>query len=173
MPKKSIRENKNIYQLAREEAGLTRARASEQTGFLSESTIEKIEYGEKLPDAEEVLALAQAYRKMELTNQYCAKICPIGKRYIPEVTMHSLSDIVLNLLDSLNHLEREKNRLIEISADGEISNEEMEDFVRIQKLAAKISMISDSLRLWAEQSAVTGRMDGSEFAKHTEQAGRK
>ena len=156
MPKKSVRENKNIYQLAREEAGMTRARASEASGFLSESTIEKIEYGEKQPDAEEVLALARAYKRMDLTNRYCSRDCPIGKRYVPEVTMTSLSDIVLNLLDSLNHLEQEKNRLIEITADGTISADEMEDFVRIRKLAEKISLVSDSLRLWVEQREADG-----------------
>ena len=41
MGKKSIREDKNIFQLAREEAGLTRAQASETLVFVSESRIEK------------------------------------------------------------------------------------------------------------------------------------
>jgi hypothetical protein len=39
--KKSTRENKNIYQLCREEAELTREEASEAMGFVSESRIEK------------------------------------------------------------------------------------------------------------------------------------
>ena len=165
MPKKSVRENKNMYQLAREEAGFTRAKASEETGFLSESVIEKIEYGEKLPDAEEVLALAVAYKRMDLLNRHCARVCPIGKRRVPEVTMSSLSDIVLNMLDSLNHLEQEKNRLIEITADGVISEEEMEDFARIGKLIAKISLVADSMRLWVEQSGAEGTMNREELAR--------
>ena len=45
MGKKSIREDKNIFQLAREEAGLTRAQASEKLVFVSESRIEKYESG--------------------------------------------------------------------------------------------------------------------------------
>ena len=44
MGRKSVRENKNIYQLSREEANMTRAEASEATGFMSESVIEKIEH---------------------------------------------------------------------------------------------------------------------------------
>ncbi len=79
--------------------------------------------------------------------------------------MSSLSDIVLNMLDSLNHLEQEKNRLIEITADGVISEEEMEDFARIGKLIAKISLVADSMRLWVEQSGAEGTMNREEFAK--------
>ncbi len=43
MGKKSTKENKNIFQLSREEKGLTRAEASESLEFVSESRIEKIE----------------------------------------------------------------------------------------------------------------------------------
>ena len=127
--------------------------------------IEKIEYGEKSPDADEVLALARAYRRMDLTNQYCTAVCPIGMRYKPAVNMSSLSDIVLNMLDSLNHLEKEKNRLIEITADGKISPEEMEDFARIQKLIGRISNVADSMRLWVEQSDAEGTVNREALEK--------
>ena len=42
MGKKSIKENKNIYQISREDAGLTRSQASEALVFMSDSRIEKI-----------------------------------------------------------------------------------------------------------------------------------
>ena len=41
MGKKSTRENKSVFQLSREEAGMTRAEASEAMEFVSESRIEK------------------------------------------------------------------------------------------------------------------------------------
>ncbi len=41
MGKKSTRENKNAYQLAREDAGVTREEASEALQFISDSRIEK------------------------------------------------------------------------------------------------------------------------------------
>ena len=40
MGKRSIREHKNTYQLAREDAGMTREEASEALQFLSDSRIE-------------------------------------------------------------------------------------------------------------------------------------
>ena len=108
MGKKSVRKNKNIYQIAREEAGLTREKASETIGIISESAIEKIEYGQMLPAPDYVLAMAKAYNKPELCNNYCAKECPIGNVYVPEVKTTELSQIVLHLLASLNALEKEK-----------------------------------------------------------------
>ena len=44
MGKQSTRENKTIYQICREEAGLTRLEASEKMTAVSDSKIEKFEY---------------------------------------------------------------------------------------------------------------------------------
>lgn len=44
MGKQSTRENKTIYQICREEQGLTREKASEKMIGVSASRIEKIEY---------------------------------------------------------------------------------------------------------------------------------
>ena len=44
MGKQSTRENKTIYQICREKAGLTRSEASEKMTAVSDSKIEKFEY---------------------------------------------------------------------------------------------------------------------------------
>ena len=49
MGKQSTRENKTIYQLCREAAGLTRAEASERMDAVSDSKIEKFEYETQEP----------------------------------------------------------------------------------------------------------------------------
>ena len=49
MGKQSTRENKTIYQLCREAAGLTRAEASEKMNAVSASKIEKFEYETQEP----------------------------------------------------------------------------------------------------------------------------
>ena len=49
MGKKSTKENKNIYQTSREEAGLTREKASELMEFVSADRIEKIEFSSLSP----------------------------------------------------------------------------------------------------------------------------
>ena len=84
MGRKSVKENKNIYQLSREEAGLTREQASEKAVYMSEDRIEKIESGRSLPHPEEVLTMSECYKRADLCNYFCSNECPIGKVYVPE-----------------------------------------------------------------------------------------
>ena len=58
MGRKSTKENKNIYQTSREEAGLTREEASELMQFVSSDRIEKIESEKSAPHPEEIPSLS-------------------------------------------------------------------------------------------------------------------
>ena len=92
MPRKSVKADKSLYQVVREEElGLTRAQASELLEGLSESQIEKIENGKTPATPEDVMLMAKAYKKPELCNYYCSKECPIGKKYVPEIKAKELS----------------------------------------------------------------------------------
>ncbi len=165
MGRKSIRENKSIYQLAREEAGMTREEASESMKFVTDSRIEKYESGKSPVQPDEVLAMAKAYKKPALCNYYCSHECPIGQEYVPEVKTGDLAQIVLKMLASMNLLEKSKERLIEITADGEISNDELEDFVRIEAGIEEISIAADALSLWIEDMMTSGRIDADKLDK--------
>lgn len=158
MGRSSTKENKNIYQQSRENASLTREAAAEKMEFLSESKIEKIEYEKAIPHPEEVLAMAKCYKDPSLCNYYCSHECPIGQEYVPEVKFKELSQITLEMLASLNSLEKEKNRLIEITVDGVISQDELKDFEKIQKQLGQISLAIDSLQLWVEKAIIDGKV---------------
>ena len=158
MGRKSTKENKNIYQTSREEAGLTREAAAEQLEFISSDRIEKIESEKSLPHPDEILAMADCYKNPSLCNYYCSHECPIGQEYVPEVTFKELSQITLEMLASLNSLEKEKNRLIEITVDGVISDDEKKDFEKIQEQLSQISMAIDSLELWVQKAIVDGKI---------------
>lgn len=151
MTRKSVKKDKTIYQQFREEAGFTRAQASEALSFISESRIERIEYG-ALPQPEEVVEMAIVYKKPELCNYYCSHECRIGQEFVPEVRVSSLQQIVLEMLASLNALERHKDRLIEISSDGVISDTEMPDFISIRDRLDEMSLIIESLKLWLDKT---------------------
>lgn len=166
MGRKSIRENKNIYQTARESAGLTRSAASEKIGFMSESVLEKIEYDQAKPDPEEVLAMASAYSKPDLCNYYCSHECRIGQLYVPEVKVSDLSQIVLEMIVSLNAMNKQKERLMEITVDGKITEDEIGDFMTIQRMVNQISMAADALQLWIDQSISDGKVDKKLFDKY-------
>jgi len=121
--------------------------------------IEKIESGKSLPHPDEVLTMAAKYRRPSLCNYYCSNQCPIGQAYVPEIEMKELSAIVLEMLASLNCVNREKERLIEITADGKIEGEEIDDFIRIQEELEKISVTVEALQLWAEKMLANGIID--------------
>lgn len=159
MGRKSTRENKNIYQTSREEAGFTRESASEALSFVSADRIEKIESEKSLPHPDEILAMADCYKNPTLCNYYCSHECPIGQEYVPEIKLKDLSQITLETLASLNALEKEKNRFIEITVDGVISEDELEDFKRIQNQLIQISMAVDSLQLWVQKAIIDGKIN--------------
>ena len=159
MGKASTKENKNRYFQAREDLGLTRAEASELLEVISEDRVEKIENERIAPQPYDVLAMARAYKKPSLCNYYCSNQCPIGQAYVPEIEMKELSAIVLEMLASLNCVNREKERLIEITADGKIEGEEIDDFIRIQEELEKISITVETLQLWAEKMLANGIID--------------
>ena len=159
MGRLSTKENKTIYQLSREELGYSREKASEQLGWVSAERIEKIENEKSLPHPDEVLAMSVAYKTPKLCNFYCANQCPIGQEYVPEIKVKDLSQIVLEMLASLNSMHKKQERLIEITADGQISGDEIEDFVRIQEELERISITVKTLQLWAERMLATGAID--------------
>lgn len=158
MGRKSTKENKNIYQTSREAVELTREAAAEQLQFISSDRIEKIENEKSLPHPDEILAMADCYKNPSLCNYYCSHECPIGQEYVPEVKSKELSQITLEMLASLNSLDKQKARLVEITVDGIISEDEMEDFKKIQEQLEYISMAIDSLQLWVEKAIMDGKI---------------
>lgn len=106
MGRVSVKENKNIYQLRREELGLSREKASELLETMPAERIEKIESEKSLPHPDEVLLMSEAYKMPNLCNYYCANECPIGKQYVPEIKIKDLSQIVLEMLASLNSMHK-------------------------------------------------------------------
>ena len=166
MPKKSTIKNRNTYLDSREALNLTREKAAELTG-ISESRMEKIESGKTVPYPEDILSMAVAYRNPALTNYYCSKECPIGRKYVPETENKSLSEIVLSMLALLQSLNSNKERLIEISADGRIDDTELQDFVRIRKELDQISANTDSLRLWIDQMILSGSIDADKLEQYS------
>lgn len=159
MGKMSTRSNKNIYQLTREALGLSREQASTLLETISPEKIAKIETEKMLPAPDEVMTMAIKYKKPELCNYYCAHECAIGKQYVPEVKVKDLSSLVLEMLASLNSMRRKQERLIEISADGKISNDEIDDFINIQNELEHISMTVEALQLWCEKMLAEGIID--------------
>ncbi len=159
MPRASVKQNKTEYQIRREALGLSREKASELLGTITPERIERIESGKFTAHPDEVVLMAEKYQAPALCNYYCANECEIGKRYVPQIETKELSKIVLEVLASLNSVKKRQDRLIEITADGEIAADEVEDFIDIQDNLEQISIAVETLQLWAEQKLASGDID--------------
>ena len=166
MARASTKENKNVYFRNRENLGLTREEASEVLGGLTADRIEKIENERSLPHPDEVLLIAEGYKAPQLCNYYCANECPIGQQYVPEIQVKDLSRIILEMIAALNVARKQQERLIEITADGEIQTDEIADFVEIQKTLERISITVETLQLWSEQMLASGAINRELYEKY-------
>lgn len=158
----SNKEDKTIYHLTREELGLSREKAAELTG-LEPFKIERIENEKISPDPWDVVAMAEGYKTPQLCNHYCSNECPIGRKYVPEIKVKDLSQVILEMLASLNSMKKSQERLIEITADGVIENNELEDFIHIQRELERISITVETLQLWTESMLANGKIDTKQY----------
>jgi len=163
MGRASTKENKNPYQLIREELGLSREKASELLEVISPERLEKIENERSDPHPDEVLLMSRKYRKPSLCNHYCSTECPIGRQYVPQVQVKELSSIVLEMLAALGAVQKQKDRLIEIAADGQIAGDEIDDFIHIQQELERISITVETLQLWSEKMLANGVIDEAQY----------
>jgi hypothetical protein len=169
MPKISPKNEKNIYFQRREELKLTREQASELLEYVTPERIEKIENEKVEPRPDEVLIMAKKYKSPELCNYYCSHQCPIGNQYVPEVKIQDLSQIILQMISSLNEVQDRQKRLINITADGKIDDDEIEDFVNIQYELEKISVSVETLQLWTEQMLANGAINIEKYESQRKQ----
>ena len=109
--------------------------------------------------------MADCYKNPSLCNYYCSHECPIGKEYVPEVTAKDLSMITLEMLSTLNTLSKEKDRMIDIAADGKVTEDEISDFLRIKEYLEGMSLTIESFKLWIENTIASGNIDPEFFKK--------
>ena len=163
MGRKSIRENKNIYQITRENLGLTREKAGELIPGFSPERIEKIENERVQIRPDDVKLMAEYYKAPGLCNYFCSQECPIGKGRTPRVESRELVQIAVETINGINRLNREKDRLLEIAEDGSISRDEYEDFAQIREVLEKIQVSVSTLQLWLEQKMAEGEIEEDAF----------
>ena len=161
MGKVSVKENKSVYQIARDNLGLSRAAAveyipgnPEYPGMdgITEDRLVKLESGLTAIQPADVVAMAKRYNEPELRNYYCCHECPIGVIDAPEVIYKdNVHQILVNMIVSLESVNSKKSRLMEILADGVVDDAEIKDLNKILEELEKISMTIESIQLWCEK----------------------
>ena len=148
-----------MYQLSRENEEIHQKISRDDVETLSEgrltaNRVYNIENGQKAYP-EDVVIMAEIYHDPKLFNYYCTNECAIGMKFIPKVeTIHDLPQITMQLLANLNSLNRDKERIIDIVADGEISENETEDFELFRKHIAEMELAIQTLKLWVEKKQI-------------------
>ncbi len=149
----------NIYIEVRNNLGLSREKASELLETISPEKLERIENEKQLPNPDDVMIMADKYSEPNIRNFYCANQCPMGQHYVPRIMFNDLEKTVLKLLASLNSMHGKQEKLIEIAEDGKISDEELVDFINIQKTLERVSLAVDALELWTDKMISSGKIN--------------
>lgn len=159
MGKRSIKENKNIYQETRDAIGWSRERAADEIAkvdngkylYLDKHRLLRIEEETVKIQPEDIVALSKAYQCPQLRNHYCCHQCDIGRIDAPEVVYDNVHEILVNMSVSLESVNVKKHRLMEILADGTVDRTELPDLNKILEELEKISMTVEAIQLWCEQ----------------------
>ena len=151
---------KNLYYRAREACNLSREEAAELLD-ISATKLGRIERGEIIPQAEDVVSMAKAYNDKTLFNYYCSNDCMVGlKCRVDEVRPVSLAEATLGIIASVKSFNGWKDKFIEIAVDGSIDPDEIEDFKNICKSLKKISAMTERLKISVESyTTAAGKKD--------------
>ncbi len=166
MGRKSVKENKSIYQQTREELNLTREKAAELIPGFSPERIEKIENGRVQIQPDDVMLMAEYYKAPILCSHYCANECPIGQVHALRPEPKELAQIAVETLNALNQMNRSKDRLLEIVEDGRVRPDEYEDFAGIKQVLDRIALSVANLQLWVNEQIAKGKLAGTESGQN-------
>ena len=124
---------------------------------MSTKRLEHIEKGETESTPSDIVLLSDVYNVPELCFNYCSHHCAIGKATVPRYDLElsspkDLPIITLELLDTLNSLTAQKDRMISIASDGKITEDEKNDFKTFNEGLEKMEIAIKSLKLWAQKN---------------------
>lgn len=158
MGRKSVKENKTLYQQTREELNLTREKAAELIPGFSPERIEKIENGRIQIQPDDVMLMAEYYKAPILCNHYCVNECPIGQVHALRSEPKELAQIAVETLNALNQMNKNKDRLLEIVEDGQVRHDEYHDFAEIKQVLDRIALSVANLQLWVNEQIAEGKL---------------
>lgn len=152
-------ESMNIYFRCRKKAAAvneklnSRCGAAEYMGF-SESSLTNYETGEtKVIPVDKVVLMSDSYNAPELKSNYCKNECPIGGFLNISTSPKSLESIAVRMMKSLKYEEVSNltNLLVDITADGIITEEERPVLQGIVKQIDRMTEVFSELKIISEK----------------------
>ena len=95
--------------------------------------------------------MADCYKAPELKGNYCREMCLLGKN-MPKIENTGLDRISLRMLSSLKKINEAKESLLDITADGIISEEEKPELKKIIQTLDEVNGITQNLKNWIERN---------------------
>ena len=160
MGKDPAKGNDNVYFRARKEAAAynerlySREGASELLG-ISVSTLADYELGNtKVVPVDKVVLMADLYNCPELKYGYCKCECPIGKQMPLATEAKSIEGIALRIIQRFDpdSLKEMKSSLIDIAADGMISDDEKTKLEVILRKLVDMAVVISEMKLVGEKA---------------------
>ena len=140
----------------------SREGAAEMLG-VSVSSLADYELGiTKVIPVDKVVLMAELYNAPELKAWYCTTECPIGRSFpMPSANISTVERTTMRLLKQLRQDEVQdiKDTLIEITADGVISEDEKVDLAEILEYLDELIKAAGELRLIGSKVLNGGRYD--------------
>ena len=146
----------NIFYQARCKASAHNEQLKSREGAADIMSIDRgrlyrIESGITNPYPEEIHLMADLYNAPELRNYYCREMCPLGCD-MPVLELDDLDRITVRAMASLRKVTETKEILLDITADGIITDEEKPTLKKILATLDEITVIAQSLKVWAEKN---------------------
>lgn len=156
MPNITAKTSSNVFYQARYMASSHNEQLSSRESAADIMSIDRgrlyrIESGLTNPYPEEVHLMADLYNSPELRNYYCTEMCPLGCD-IPKVDLEALDRISLKALSTFRKVEETKELLLDITADGVISEDEKADMQKVLGNLEELEQIAQSLKLWVKKN---------------------
>ncbi len=151
---KATKAAQNPYYIARISASefnddlSSREGASDITG-IERTRIARIELDAVTPYPDEVRLMADAYNAPELLHHYCSHDCQIGRclgDLLPSCQASTIEQLAVQAAIALLNAENIRESLLDISADGVISQDEHPALSKLLDQLGQISQIAHQLK---------------------------
>lgn len=142
-----------MLRTARNATGLSREEAAHRL-YVGSRTLADYELARTIAPPDVVMKMAEVYQEPELTADYCKKICPIGQVVAHCVERSEFAVTVLRVLKEFADVERLKEKLVCIAADGELHRHEVDEFETIMKELVELEKQIQELKFFALRHGV-------------------
>jgi len=143
---------RNIYQIARADKGITQEKAAELL-CVSVESLRAYETGRTVPPNDIVCAMIEVYGTQYLAYQHLVFSSEVARHCLPKIEFKDLPEAVLNVLKEVSDFVKCRDGLIDIAADGKISEEERPEFDRIMSEFEDVVSSFYSLKFAPDRSA--------------------